>query len=206
MGMTKVSKTNWSVLAEIFPKTLSLRKFSPFTFDAVPISFSYDRIRRRVRFTIGIELERLLGLEVPLEVGILVPYTVSIRLPPAGKNLHFKESVSLNLSESAGQGIFLEKVNSKAVGAVLNKRHGLFSHGKGVLVRFSGLEFSCFVRKSSDVGIRLSGTDQVPRAIVIGKQRVLDSESGRSCKVMSMTELIGHLRRGELKLPSGLDS
>lgn len=87
-----------------FPRIASMADFRPFVYDSIPVRFEYDRLGRSAHLTVGVELERLLGVEDYFKEELYVLVEVEITLPTRHRGtLQFKEGLHFTVGSGGGQ-------------------------------------------------------------------------------------------------------
>lgn len=142
-------------LSPRLPKISSFPEFKPFLYDAIPVAFSYDRLRRTARATVGVELERLLGTQDYFAEELYVLVEVGIVLPTRTRDtLQFSDAVHFSAAQSSGQESELRSRPSKSRASPHSKPW--FVPGRP-LVKFEGLDLAASLKsaKSLKIGYRM---------------------------------------------------
>ena len=188
-------------LGRFFPKIRTLRDLSPFAYDALPLKFVYDRAGRRIVLELGVELERLLGIQDYLLERAYIVFQVGVQLP-LRPGLEFRESFYFINGDGSGDGIIIDRIGQGRRIAKL-KRMGLWVPPRGYVVHFPSLEFLCLVQKLKCVDVSLMSDGRAPRSI-FGPDRQIEWSSAFPLHGLSLMDdrLGDHLREKHRSLRS----
>lgn len=144
-------------LSARFPRIATMADLQPFVYDSIPVRFEYDRLCRNARLTVGIELERLLGVQDYFLEELYVLVEVDITLPMRRRGtLQFKEGLHFTAGSGNGQESGIRRFPPKSFRG--RGSRSWLDPGRPV-VRFEGLELEASMQsaRSLCIGYRLKG-------------------------------------------------
>lgn len=175
MAAKQVIERKLRALSRYFIPIETLNQLGRVMYDAIPTSFSYDRLNRSITLVLAIELERLLKIQDYFREAIYILCEVKVRLPGHGsiRNIAFSESFSFTCGESSGDGVVVRKIEKNSSFVKSAERRGLYIPRQGYSVYMKGIDFLFFVERRGDLNVRLLKEKKgAPQFLISGNRRI----------------------------------